>query len=183
MLIDYCLGLKGFGWSSVGCLEGMQLEDYLDTLMDDDTTVALMKQDPDYSKGDENLARRELFYVERLTFDRVMVPLGYKAISVTGNHQQIIDYILTKKMPIILRGDFSSISRITGHMNMCIGYELVNGAVNRVQNLDPYGDANKGYLYWRDNNPRGLTDGDGVMYPITFFLQKGSISGLSAVPV
>ena len=90
---------------------------------------------------------------------------------------------MTKKMPIILRGDFSSISRVGGHMNLCIGYELVNGAVNRVQNLDPYGDANKGYIYWGDNNPKGLTDGDGVLYPITFFLQKGSISGLSAMPV
>ena len=110
---------------------------------------------------------RTVMAVEEYVFNRLMNPHGYKGIMTTNlTYEDYCSIILSTKLPIVLSGNFSKISRVKGHIVCGIGYS--NFGLEEVVVHDPYGSALKGY-------PKGQSqedndgDGFGVSYATRYF--------------
>lgn len=173
MCIDYLLQESGKMWKDV-VPAGMQLEDYINSLINDDETTAWLK-DNVVSLGAwiMTATRRENWYLEAFIFERIMKKHGYCA-----KYKQIkyADYCsqIDKRFPVVIGGNFSSTSRIGAHVVCGIGYDKMNNSL--IVN-DPFGDARAGY-------PKGLTlgqydaSGRGVGYPNRYFKNGVNFSSI-----
>jgi hypothetical protein len=182
MAIDYCLMLIGKEKIDVGCAEDMQLEDYINLIIDDPETIAYFKENQvKYGswilKYFKNKNARTVFAVEEYVFNRLMNEHGFTAkVNTALTYEEYCQHIETFKMPIILGGDFSSIKRadpkakpIEGHMNCGIGFNSTG--LKEVIVNDPYGNALEGYPKLEAEE----MEAEAVRYPIKFFVKKDTM--------
>jgi hypothetical protein len=145
MAAEYFLTLQGKSKLDIGCPDDTQIEDYLDGALGS----AVAREDP---------------ATECEVFNRYMERFGVRARFAHINYQDIVRFI-DADLPVVLGGNFSTVSRIGGHINCCIGYDTDR---NIVINNDPYGSAYRGYP--NDISiEQSLADGTAIEYELKFF--------------
>jgi hypothetical protein len=168
----------------VGCSEDMQLEDYINLIVDDpETLVYFKKNQVRYGswilKYFINKNARTVFAVEEYVFNRLMNEHGFKAIVNTKmKYEDYCNHLETTNLPIILGGDFKSVSRVGGHMNCGIGFNSTG--LKEVIVNDPYGDALEGYPKLKVEEMKA----EAIRYPIKFFIKDKDMNmwGLMIYP-
>lgn len=167
MCINYCLTQAGLNKSAVGCAPENQLEDYLNMILDDNETKQWMiKNQGRLGMWIWQYKRRTLYAVESYIFNRLMNSLGYKSTeSYNAGYQTVCNLLKQNELPMVIGGNFSSVSSVGGHMVNLVGYNSI-GLKEFIVN-DPYGNALTGY---KDDK------GEYVRYPSKFFEKsKGEI--------
>lgn len=164
MVMKYCLKQKGLTKADVGCAPEYQLEDYIDMLIDDDETKAwMLKNEGRLGSWIWKYRRRTIYAVEAYIFNRLMNRHGYEALArYDFNYQAICNILRETGLPMVIGGNFSSVSRVKGHMNTLIGYNAIGLKEFIVH--DPYGIATTGYT---NHN------GESVRYSSKFFKRDG----------
>jgi len=173
MCMNYCLQLIGKTKIDVGCDAQMQLEDYLDYMLDDDKTKKWMTENTSrLGNWIWNYNRRVLYDVEAYTFNRLMLPLGFKATFYSNlNYIDLCNKLEETKIPAVIGGNFSEISNVKGHMNCLIGFNKLGLEEFIVH--DPYGNALTKYQ---------VGNGKDIRYPKKFFT-KGTDLKIYAVVI
>lgn len=173
MAIDYILQLCGTTWKDVAP-SGVQMEDHINALLDDKETTRWLTGKAEVL-GDWVLTttRRENYYAEAYVFNRIMGKYPYEA-AYKRIHFEMYQDRINREIPVVIGGNYSSTSRVGGHVVCGIGYDtkLPGIIVN-----DPFGDARKGY-------PKGLSieehekAGRGVLYPMKYYGDGNAINAI-----
>ena len=164
MVMSYCLKQKNLTKVNVGCAPEIQLEDYINLLLDDSETTAWMKK----NQGRLGMwiwkyNRRTLYEVESYIFNRLMNMHGYESKTAYNfNYEKICSTLQSTKLPMVIGGNFSKVSKVQGHMNTLVGYNSI-GLKEFIVN-DPYGIATTGYTN---------QNGESVRYSFDFFKRDG----------
>jgi len=165
MCVRYALKLKELDKSAVGCGISTDLDDYINMIIDDNETQNWINTNLkgswiiDYIKRN---AKRQVFAIESYVFNRLMNQHGFKCQERYDlTYETICNVLKQNELPMIIGGNFSSVSSVGGHMNCLVGYNSI-GLKEFIVN-DPHGNALTGYT-----NKIGAY----VRYPIKFFLQK-----------
>ena len=168
MGMTYCLKSIGKTKLDVGCGADMQIEDYINHLIDDQETQKWIRDnDAKYGSWMAQYVRkgntaRQILYVESYIFNRLMNEHGFSAESLTNmTYDQYCQKIEENNCPIIISGKFSSSTRIGSHINCGIGFN--RKGLKEVIVHDPFGNALDGY-------PSTEIKATAVRYPIKFFL-------------
>jgi Peptidase_C39 like family len=161
MCMRYCLDIEGKTKTAVGCSELIQLEDYIFQCLEDPETKAWIKTNISrLGYWVLQYAPRYVYTIEAYIFNRLMNPLGYKATFRDDlTYSVVCDWIETKQLPVVLGGNFSSVSKVSGHMNCCTGFNKI-GIKEFIIN-DPYGNALTGYA---------KSEGAGMRYSFRFYM-------------
>mgnify|MGYP001174128413 CR=1 FL=1 len=164
MCIQYCLTSIGKSKEDIGCSSDMQLEDYIFEFINGSETTEYIKSNTSTLGNLVNSPKRRIYYdIECFVFNYLMNPLGFKAVFKTDlTYEEICSWLLYKKLPGIIGGNFKSVSSVEGHMNCLVGYNKV-GLKEFIVN-DPYGNALSGYT---DKN------GSYKHYGTRFYLEYG----------
>lgn len=165
MCINYCLQSIGKTKIDVGCSENMQLEDYINYMLDDNQTTQWMKDNTSrIGSWIWNYKRRMLYDVEAYLFNRLMLPFGFKATFVsTKTYNEVCDKLEETKLPFVIGGNFSEISNVKGHMNCLIGFNRIG--LQEVIVHDPFGNALNSF------KPGKYPTFGNCVYPIKFFIK------------
>ena len=161
MCMEYCLTLLGKDKDAVGCALNKQLEDYIYELLNDPETTQWMKNNVGLlGSWIWKYKRRTIYQVEAYIFNRLMNPLGYRATFIaTYTYDQVCNKLEETKLPMVIGGDFSSVSFVGGHMNCLIG-------LNRPEKSfivnDPFGNA---LIKYAD------IKGQGIKYSYKYFIK------------
>jgi len=140
MAMSYCLQSLKLSKLAIGCQKDMQLEDYI-------TEVTESKETKQWIRGNVsifgswmlNYKPRTIGVVEEMIFNKLMKPFKFKTNFYTElSYEAVVNHINYNNLPIVLHGDFSSISYVAGHIVCAIGYDTDKGSLI-VQ--DPYGNA------------------------------------------
>lgn len=170
MCMQYCLDVVGKTKTDIGCGD-MQLEDYIFQCLEDPETKLYIKTN--ISKLGAwvlNYSPRYVYSIEEYIFNRLMMRIGFKATFRSDLTYTIVcDWIEARQLPVVLGGNFSSVSKVSGHMNAITGFNRL-GLKEFVVN-DPYGNALTGY---------SSDKGQGVRYSYRFYMidNFGHINGI-----
>lgn len=178
MAMGYCLGKVGLDKRAVGCGLDMQIEDYINHLIDDADTQAWIKaNDLRYGGWFQTYIRkgnaaRQILAVDAYVFTRLMLNIaGFKATyRALAGYNDYCQTIQRTQLPVVVAGNFSSVSRVGGHVLCGIGYNRV-GLQELIVN-DPFGDALQGYPFPNEALER--------RYAPKFFL-RGSPARIDAI--
>lgn len=153
MCMRYCLDSIEKTKKDVGCADSMQLEDYIFQMLECPETKAWVKANISIlGVWVLNYAPRYVYTIEEYIFNRLMTPLGFKASFKSFlTYNDICNWIEKTQLPVVLGGDFSSVSKVAGHMNCITGFNKI-GMPEFIVN-DPFGNALKGYS---DINGQGM---------------------------
>lgn len=165
MGMQYCLDLKGLTKEVVGCSETMQIEDYINQMIDAPETLDYLTKTFPKTWWGWNYKKRTVFEVEKYIFNTLMNSIGYKAEVGAFKYEKYCEILLKNKLPIIMSGDFSSVSRVSGHVVCCCGFNAIG-----MQELichDPYGSALNQY--------KDGTGGEFISYGTKFFIKKDGL--------
>lgn len=176
MCIKHCLNILGQDKSIIGCGPDTYLEDYVNMLLEDAETIKWMKTNNVKYGGSfipylNAKKQRMLYDVETYLFNRLMNEHGFKATFVIASYAKFCETIERTNLPIIVGGDFSSVSKVGGHMNVMAGYNQ-KGLSELICN-DPYGSALKGYP-WSDD-PEQMK-AEYIRYPVKFFYRDKALN-------
>lgn len=162
MCADYCLTSIGKTKADIGCAPNMQIEDYFNQVISSKEVNDWMKANTSkLGSWIWNFKPRTIFYVENYVFNMLMNPLGFKSVvSVDGDYDAFCSFISANKLPCVISGNFSSVSKVQGHMTCAHGFNKI-GMKEIIVN-DPWGDALTGYK---------STDGANKSYGLKFFLK------------
>lgn len=162
MCTEYCLTLIGKDKTTIGCSPDKQLEDYIYELLDDPETTQWMRKNIGIlGTWVWKYKRRTIYQIEAYIFNRLMNTLGYKATFVaTYTYDQVCNKLEETKLPMVIGGDFSSVSSVGGHMNCLIGFNRLG--VKEFFVSDPFGNALTGYK---------VTDGKNMRYSYKYYLK------------
>jgi len=170
MGINYCLEIKGLDKTVIGCDPKVQIEDYVNQIMIDSSTTKWMKSNFGRSWWGWRYRRQTIAIVNEYIFNLLMNRHGYKANFTTQlSYDQYCATIFKTKLPIIMSGNFSSVSRIKGHICCGVGFNRIG--LEELIVHDPYGSALKSY-------PKGQSleenseDGTYVQYSKKFFIKS-----------
>jgi len=166
MCISYILNLLGKTKKDIGCGDSMQLEEYIYQLTEDPDTKAYIKKEVSVlGSWVLQYSPRVMFFVEEHIGNRILNQLGYKAIfSSNLTYDGICDWIETHQLPVVIAGNFSSVSKVGGHMNCCHGFSKTTMKEFIVN--DPFASCLNGY---KDASPTS-TAGHDVHYSYRFYL-------------
>lgn len=158
MATAYCLSLVGKTRVDIGCGPDNQIEDYINALTQDDDTILWIKNNDarfggwmwNYIKtwvnsaGSKGNPPRQILAVEAYVFTRVMEEHGFKAEYMAfPTYDAYCAKILETKLPMLLAGDFSSVSRVGGHVNCGIGFN--RKGLQEIITNDPFGNGLRGF--------------------------------------
>ena len=165
MVIDYCLTQLGLNKEAIGCSEKTQIEDYINRLLDDKQTTIWMKKNTSIlGSWIWKYKKRTIYAVEVYIFNRLMKPLGFEAKALYNLKYDTVCHLLEQnKLPMVIGGNFKSISNVGGHMNTLVGYNAV-GLKEFIVN-DPYGNAFTKY---------SSSNGAYMNYPSKFYRRKNN---------
>lgn len=125
--MQHCLNLIGKDKTAVGCQLSMQLEDYIYLATEDATTKAWIKAN--ISKLGSwvlNYSPRTVYSIETYVFNRLMNPLGFKATFLESiSYDKFCEKLEQTNLPMVIGGNFSSISAVSGHMLTAVGFNCV----------------------------------------------------------
>ena len=154
MVMNYLLKKQGKTKADVMCPSAVQLEDFIYKYIYSDETKNHIKQNinaigrwilPYFDNSLQLTAVAECY-----VFNKLMNEYGYKA-EYKENVSGIQLYeMLRNDIPQVLHGNYSSTSKVKGHVVLCIGMDSKGVIVH-----DPYGDAKTGY---------NKTNGDAITY-------------------
>mgnify|MGYP001419365198 CR=1 FL=1 len=167
MAMAYCLDLIHLDKTAVGCHPNIQLEDYLNELIYDNQTKEWMIQNQGrIGSWIWKYQRRTIYVIEAYIFNRLMNQYGYNSKYVDLKYDDYCNNIENTKLPIIVGGNFSSVSRVGGHVCCGIGFNRIGLPELIVR--DPFGNALKGYP---QNQSQEQNDKDGYenAYGLRFF--------------
>ncbi len=138
MAMDYCLDLAGKRKEDIGCPVYSQLEDYLTKIAQSYETRQWIKRNVSkYGSWMLKYKPRTIAYVQEYIFNSMMKQYGYKSkFSTTITYQEYCKHIRDEKLPVVIHGNFKSVSRVKGHIVCGVGY-----GDNTLIVHDPYGDA------------------------------------------
>jgi len=172
MCIDYCLNQAGLDKASIGCGETTQLEDYLDMLIsDNETTQWMIDNQGRIGAWIWKYKRRTIYAIEAYIFNRLMNNLGYKAEEkYNWTYETVCHSLEQNELPMVIGGNFSSVSSVGGHMNCLVGYNAIGLKEFIVH--DPYGNAMTKYVD---------QVGSYVRYPTKFYIKDGQYYYVIAV--
>jgi hypothetical protein len=171
MAMAYCLQSIGKTKADIGCSDKMQLEDYINQVLDstelDIWTKSQVKVLGSWILG---TPKRQILATETYVFNLLMNKLGFTAEAHTDlTYNGVCDWIETNKLPAVISGVFTSVSKVGGHMNCITGFSKI-GIHEFIVN-DPYGYALSGYTKFSPE------DSTGVHYGEKFYTKdsKGSL--------
>jgi len=170
MCMNYALKKIGLDKTAVGCASENQLEDYINRIIDDyETKQWMIKNQGRLGSWIWKYKRRTLYAIEEYIFNRLMNQHGYKAeAKYNFTYETVCNVLKQTELPMVIGGNFSSVSKVQGHMNCCIGYNSIGLKEFIVH--DPYGNALKGY------SQETIGKGNDLRYPVKFFQkEKGYI--------
>lgn len=148
MASTYCLSLVGKTKLDVGCHADMQLEDYIYEYIQSPQVDEWIKKTfkanwwgwAFVNKGNKKV----LWEVQQYVANQLLNPFGFKTtIDYAMSYDKYCNTILKTQLPILLGGDFRSVSTVQGHLNCGVGFNSVG-----LQELivhDPYGNCLDGY--------------------------------------
>lgn len=145
MVITYILNQEKLTKADIGCSADMQLEDYIDQVLNSKEITDWMKANTSVlGRWIWDYKRRTVYAVEAQAFNIMMGHLGYKATFTDQlTYDQICDALEVNKLPFIIGGNFSSVSKVSGHMNCLVGFNKIG--LREFDTNDPYGNALTGY--------------------------------------
>jgi hypothetical protein len=163
MTIKWCLKIASYSEYEIGCPLSMQLEDYITQITESKETNAWIKRNVSkYGNWMLNYKPRTLAYVEEYVFNKLMNPLGFKArFSANITYKAYCKHLSQKKMPIVLHGDFSTISPVAGHIVCGVGFRNDD---NSVICHDPFGNALL-------DKYKSHEDGEYAIYPVSLVMK------------
>ena len=169
MAMNHCLKLSGLTKEAVGCPANIQLEDYISQISESAEVKQriqnLVNSDPN-NKWMLNYKPRVLSVIEEFIFNKLMNQHGYKVkFNAQLHYNDICNHIQTTKLPIVLHGNFKSVSAVEGHITCCVGFDKTN---EKLIILDPYGDCYSGY-----SNPEGAYKTYSYKQ---FYIKEGNVS-------
>ena len=172
MAMSYCLNLEGLDQVAIGADPKIQLEDYLDMLIQDNETKQWMIENQGrIGSWIWKYTKRTIYAIEAYIFNRLMNNLGYKAEEkYNWTYDTVCHALEQNSMPMVIGGNFSSVSSVGGHMNCLVGYNAIGLKEFIVH--DPYGNAMTKYV---DQN------GSYVRYPAKFYVKDGQYYYVLAV--
>ena len=161
MGIAYCLQTLGLDKRALGCSSSVQLEDFLNNVISDTMTKTWMRKNTRrLGKWIWSYKRRTIYKVEEYAFNRLMNDYGFKCkFQSRYSFDQYCKSLKNNELPIILGGNFKSVSRVGAHLVCGIGYDNNEFIVN-----DPFGNALKKY--------KKGSNGKNVIYSQRFFKRK-----------
>lgn len=166
MAMTYCLNLMNKTKEDVGCHSDMQLEDYLNECIYDDTTKQWMVENQGrIGSWIWQYTRRTIYAVEAYVFNRLMNDIGFSADYVDLTYDRYCYIIENTQMPIVVGGNFKAVSRIGGHVCCGIGFNKVG--MKELIVRDPFGNALKGYPQNQsqtDNEKDGFENAYGLRF-------------------
>ena len=171
MAMNHCLSLEGLDKEAIGCAADMQIEDYINESIESTEVKNWMKRNFRRSWwGWKYRNKRTIFSVEIKVFNLLMNPIGFTA-SYTGEltYDMYCAHMYYTSLPIVLSGNFKSVSRVGGHIVCGIGYN--KKGLGEVIVHDPFGNALNGY-------PRGQSiarnnaAGTARQYGTRFFIRN-----------
>ncbi len=167
MIIQFCLDEKGLDKEAIGCHKNTQLEDYLNELIYDETTTKWMKENQSIiGSWIWKYNRKTIYVVEAYIFNRLMNNYGFKANYTEMTYDNYCINIETNKLPIAVGGNFSSVSRVKGHVCCGIGFNRIG--LKELIVHDPFGNALKGYPQ-NQTQEQNNKDGFECAYGLRFF--------------
>lgn len=167
MAMTYCLEQSGLNKTSVGCHDDMQLEDYLNELIyDDETKQWMVENQGRIGAWIWQYTRRTVYPIEAYVFNRLMNDHGYSAELKTLSYDKYCEIIETTQIPVVVGGNFSSVSRVGGHVCCGIGFNRVG--LKELIVRDPFGSALKGYPK-NQTDEQNKTDGFENAYGLRFY--------------
>lgn len=173
MCMSYCLKSIKKDKTAVGCGEKMQLEDYINELIyDDETKKWMVKNQGRLGAWIWKYKRRTIYAIEEYIFNRLMNEHGFFATAKYNlDYYKICNELTLNNIPMVIGGNFKSVSSVGGHMVCLKGFNSKN--FEEVIVNDPYGNALTGYK----NN-----DGENMQYSKKFFDKgKGNFFCISIV--
>jgi len=177
MAINYCLSLKKLNKVAVGCSEKMQLEDYVYQIIYEDETKKHFMNKHGAKWWGWQYKRHTVAAVNEYIFNLLMQKHGFMSGFKTDmTYEHYCSTIATTKLPIVLSGNFKSVSKIGGHIVCGIGFNKIG--MKEVIAHDPFGNALDGYPPL-DAETR-MEKGFEVTYSTKFFTKdkNGSMWGL-----
>jgi len=140
MAMKWCMKIASYSEYEIGCPLSMQLEDYITQITESKETKAWIKRNVSkYGAWMLNYKPRTLAYVEEYIFNKLMNPLGFKSrFSANITYGAYCKHIKENNMPIVLHGDFSTVSPVAGHIVCGVGFRDDD---NSVIVMDPYGNS------------------------------------------
>jgi hypothetical protein len=173
MAMAYCLDDIGKNKTAVGCHSSMQLEDYINELIYDQVTKAWMVENQGkIGSWIWQYQRRTIYAVEAYLFNRLMNALGFTATHKVLSYDTYCTLLEDRRLPIVVGGNFSSVSRVSGHVCCGIGFNKVG--LQELIVRDPFGNALKGYPR-NQTDEQNEKDGFEVAYGLRFY-GKGSFN-------
>lgn len=170
MAINYCLTLKKLDRTAIGCDIDTQIEDYINELFEDSETKAWIKENKKWLGFSDNSTAREFLFIENYMFNRLMNPIGYRSEGrLNVSFLEYCEIMEQTKLPIVLAGNFKSVSRIRGHVVCGVGFNKVG--LKEVIVHDPFGSALKGYPK-NQSLEQNNKDGSFVHYGTRFFVRN-----------
>lgn len=145
MVMNYCLTTIGKTKIDIGVSPDMQIEDYIfQALIDPETKLWIKQNISKLGYWVLQYAPRYVYSIEAYIFNRLMNPLGFKATFRSDLTYTIsCDLIEKNQLPMVLGGNFSSVSKVGGHMNCITGFNKIG--LKEFILHDPYGNALTGY--------------------------------------
>ena len=160
ILMLNCLDYIGADKKIIGCPYDMQLEDFINEhTMSKDTKNWIRKNVSVFGDWMLQHRPRTIAVVEEMVFNKLMAPLGFTVKFKVNNVDIFLDEFTKQKFPVVLHGDFRSVSSVEGHICAMEGYVDPERWIIK----DPFGNALTGYKN---------KDGSSVIYPRKFFLKK-----------
>ncbi|MCP4650346.1 MAG: hypothetical protein GY853_09755 [PVC group bacterium] len=140
MAMYWCLKLAGNSEYEIGCPLNMQLEDYISKTSQSKETKNWIKQNiSKYGNWMLDYKPRVIAHVESMIFNKLMNHLYFKAtFSTQISLNDYITHLDKSKMPIVLHGNFKTVSKVAGHIVCGVGYNESN---NNIIVMDPFGNA------------------------------------------
>jgi len=139
MAIYWCLKLVGKSEYDIGCPLNMQLEDYITSITQSKETKTWIKQNVSkYGNWMLRFKPRVIAYVEEMIFNKLMNQFYFKSTFSANISFQEYRKNIDKNMPVVLHGDFRTVSKVAGHIVCGVGYDESN---NSIYVMDPFGNA------------------------------------------
>ena len=167
MAITYCLSLIGKTKVDVGCSADIQLEDHIFEWTKSPQVDEWIKKTFKsnwfgwaYVKVNN---KKVLWDVQQYIANQLLNPFGYQAkMNERMTYEDYCTLIVRTKCPILLGGDFRTVSTVQGHICCGVGFNPIG--LKEVIVHDPYGNALTGYYE--------KLKGNAVQYGERFFIKS-----------
>lgn len=146
MVMAFCLAKAKKSKAAIGCQSNEQIEDFLNKFMSSTTVTDWIRANaPRIGSWVKSATRREVHVVEEFAFNHVMGKVGFKdTLRLDMTFDEYAAKIEDTGLPMVIGGNFKSVSGVGGHMTCAVGFDTREGKRELIVH-DPWGYALTGY--------------------------------------